>query len=171
MEKAGQIDYISFPKTENVKYNEIKLELINPTLEGKNVMKQIIKEDSVYINLTNGDTLYFSFPLITPANGEKVSYILETDGYYNIDYNKRVNIESDVVKKSDIRFISSGIVYLQSKGKMYSNYEIYNISGRQVGQGEIKTGKIKLQKLCNGIYFIKLKGKHGSETYKFEVIR
>ncbi|RKX72392.1 hypothetical protein DRP43_00925, partial [candidate division TA06 bacterium] len=127
-----------------------------------------IKEDSAYINLTNGDTLYFSFPLITSANGNKVSYILETDGYYNID-NKRDKSESATIPKSDIKFIS-GIVYLQSKGKMYSNYEIYNISGRQVGQGEIRTGKIKLQKLCKGIYFIKLKGKHRSETHKFEVI-
>ncbi|MCK4545158.1 T9SS type A sorting domain-containing protein, partial [candidate division WOR-3 bacterium] len=165
-----KIDYISFPISENVKYNEIKLELMNPTLKGKNVMKQIIKEDSAYINLITGDTLYFSFPLITSTNGEKVSYILETDGYYNIDYNKRDNSKSATIPKSDIMFIS-GIVYLQSKGKMYSNYEIYNISGRQVGQGEIKTGKIKIQKLCNGIYFIKLKGKHRSETHKFEVIR
>jgi hypothetical protein len=164
-----KIDYISFPKAENVKYNEIKLELISPTLKGNNVMKQIIKEDSVYINLTNGDTLYFSFPLITPANGEKVSYILETDGYYNID-NKRDNSKSAIIPKSEIKFIS-GIVYLQSKRKIFSNYEIYNISGRQVEQGEIKTGKIKLKKLCNGIYFIKLKGKHRSETHKFEVIR
>jgi hypothetical protein len=164
-----KIDYISFPKTENVKYNEIKLELMNPTLKGKNVMKQIIKEDSAYINLINGDTLYFSFPLITPANGEKVSYILSTDGYYNID-NKRDNSTSATIPKSDIKFIS-GIVYLQSKRKIFSNYEIYNISGRQVKHGEIKTGKIKIQKLCNGIYFIKLKGKHRSETHKFEVIR
>jgi hypothetical protein len=36
-----KIDYISFPISENVKYNEIKLELMNPTLKGKNVMKQI----------------------------------------------------------------------------------------------------------------------------------
>jgi hypothetical protein len=164
-----KIDYISFPKTENVKYNEINLELINPTLKGKNVMKQIIKEDSAYINLITGDTLYFSFPLITPANREKVSYILSTDGYYNID-NKRDNSKSAIIPKNDIKFIS-GIVYLQSKRKIFSNYEIYNISGRQVEHGEIKTGKIKIQKLCNGIYFIKLKGKHRSETHKFEVIR
>ena len=164
-----KIDYILFPQTENIKYNEINLELINPTLKGKNVMKQIIKEDSAYINLINGDTLYFSFSLITSAKRERVSYILETDGYYNID-NKRNKGESATIPKSNIKFIS-GVVYLQSKVKMFSNYEIYNISGRQVGQGEIKTGKIKLQKLCNGIYFIKLKGKHRSETHKFEVIR
>ena len=165
-----KIDYISFPRAEDVKYNEIELKPINPMLRGKNVIEEIIKEDSVYINLVKGDTLYFSFPRIPPANGENVSYILETDGYYNADNNGRYRGTGNVFKKKDIE-IKNGIVHLHLRDRTFSHYEIYSISGRRIGEGAIEKCGIKIGGLCRGVYFIKLKGKEGIETDKFEVIR
>ncbi len=165
------IDVITYPIGEPIKYNEFDLKLIDPTLHKINVMDKLLNEDNNTVKIENGDTLYFSFHSKSSNKKKKISYLLITDGYYRIEEQEDSNfIKTTLNNKTDIEY-NGKVLKINNTGKIGKKYEIYNIIGRKIQSSILKTNTINTDNIPNGIYFLKLIGDKNDKMYKFEIIR
>jgi len=88
---------------------------------------------------------------------------------YGVDCTLGVN---DIANNFGVKLYpqpASGIVNLQSQTPL-EHYEIYDIQGKNLKQGQLYNNRLDISELSTGLYFIKVEGENGqTETLKLLV--